>query len=132
VVARLRDEATYYGESATHTARVAALAQLAKILGMTRDTTLPAAPVNFVFMDSCTFPNPSIIPLRLYLMTTDHTKSTIKPCSDWLTAFLSYPEAEDALFQVIVQLKPSRPNALVVLAALYDRVDPHPRLIPRL
>jgi phage terminase small subunit len=47
VIARLREEATFYGEGSSHTARVAALAQLAKHLGLHKEE-IHISPVQFV------------------------------------------------------------------------------------
>lgn len=48
VVLRLKAEAEYQGEGSTHTGRVAALTQLAKIMGLYRDTSPVSAPVEFI------------------------------------------------------------------------------------
>ena len=48
VIERLRDEATYQGENASHAARVAALNLLGKHVGLFREVA-PPAPVTFVF-----------------------------------------------------------------------------------
>lgn len=48
VVARLRDEATFYGEGASHGARVAALVALAKHLGLHEEKPAPPAVQFFI------------------------------------------------------------------------------------